>query len=283
MCSVPTARRNAVLQNPKGFPKPLGFPIPSKVMTANQTYQQFAYYYDAYVQGFDKDLAFYQALCRKADAILEVGCGTGRVLQRFLADGFACTGVDISDEMLAVARQKLAPFCQTGQLRLIRHDFLQAPLPERYHTVLVTFYTFNYILQDPETFLRHISLSMSDGATLVMDLFYPKTLEHRELDHVWTTKEFCDHEKLIILRDKRAFSGDLEERIQIYQEAGQETCITTIRKYYPPTAIKRVLETVGFTVITFSEKYDVHNFQDTLPEKSLQEHFVVKAVKNSAD
>jgi ubiquinone/menaquinone biosynthesis C-methylase UbiE len=252
-------------------------------MTAHETYQQFAYYYDAYVQGFDKDLAFYKALCRKEDSILEVGCGSGRVLKSFLEDGFACTGVDISAEMLTVAYKKLAPFCQTGQLRLIRHDFLQAPLPERYHIVLVTFYTFNYILEDPETFLRHLALSMADGDTLVMDLFYPKTLGHRELDNVWTTKEFRDREKLIILRDKRAFSGDLEERVQIYQEEGQETRITTIRKYYPPTAIKRILETVGFTAIVFSEKYDVHNFQDTLPENSLQEHFVVKAVKNPSN
>ena len=65
-------------------------------MNANETYQKFAEYYDAYAGAFEKDLAVYKSFCHPDERILEVGCGTGRVLQSFLKDGFRLTGVDIS-------------------------------------------------------------------------------------------------------------------------------------------------------------------------------------------
>jgi ubiquinone/menaquinone biosynthesis C-methylase UbiE len=246
----------------------------------NETYEQFAQYYDAYVKDFDEDLALYKSLCNTDEKILEVGCGTGRVLKSFLQDGFPITGVDISQAMLDVARTKLYEFYQDGRLRLALHNFLQQPLLENYAKVLVTFYTFNYILDDPETFLHNIFLTMSDRATLIMDLFYPKTLTHKALNNVWTTHAFPYQDRVITLKDKRTFSGEIEERIQIYQEPGKETQITTIRKYYPPQTIKQLLETVGFTEIRFAEQYDVSSFTEKIQTSEITRNFLVKAVKS---
>ena len=66
-------------------------------MDATTTYQKFAQFYDAYVQGFVEDLKLYTSLCQPDDRILEIGCGTGRVLKHFLERGFI---TEVNDALL---------------------------------------------------------------------------------------------------------------------------------------------------------------------------------------
>jgi len=52
------------------------------------------------------------------EQVLDVGCGTGRYLQWFTEMGLEATGVDSSDEMVQVARQRLAGSGEEGQVLL---------------------------------------------------------------------------------------------------------------------------------------------------------------------
>lgn len=249
-------------------------------MDATSTYQKFARYYDLSVNGFTEDFAFYKAFCAPQEHILEVGCGTGRVLKSFLADGFRITGVDISQEMLDVAHAKLATFARQGRVTLLRHNFLEQPLTERYDKVLVTFYPFNYILENPMTFLQHILRSMAADAVLLMDLFYPQTFARKESENVWTSHALCAGDRTITLRDQRTCLNGLEKRVQIYEEQGGTTEITSVRKYYAPAAVKSLLETAGFEQIGFSASYDKHTFEATLNDAQLTRNFLAAAKKS---
>ncbi len=58
--------------------------------------------------------------------VLDLGCGTGNLTMRMARLGFEVTGVDLSPEMLAVARRKIPPeaavrWVQTGVAELIDH------------------------------------------------------------------------------------------------------------------------------------------------------------------
>src|SRR5207248_412927 len=52
------------------------------------------------------------AFCERAfptpGRLVDLGCGTGRLCVRFAAKGYECVGVDLSDEMLAKARENAA-------------------------------------------------------------------------------------------------------------------------------------------------------------------------------
>lgn len=58
--------------------------------------------------------------------VLDLGCGTGKLTMRMASLGLQVTGVDLSPEMLAVARRKIPPgsavrWVQTGAAELIDH------------------------------------------------------------------------------------------------------------------------------------------------------------------
>jgi 2-polyprenyl-3-methyl-5-hydroxy-6-metoxy-1,4-benzoquinol methylase len=69
--------------------------------------------YDAFYVGgapIGGDVAFYERLARDTGGgVLELACGTGRIALALAEAGLEITGVDISEGMLSVARQKAAP------------------------------------------------------------------------------------------------------------------------------------------------------------------------------
>jgi hypothetical protein len=89
------------------------------------------------------DVAFYRALAREGGGpVLELGCGTGRVLLEIAADGFPCTGVDASQHMLARLRAK----SRFPNLRLVHAPMQRFDLPgERFGLVFSAFRAFQHL------------------------------------------------------------------------------------------------------------------------------------------
>jgi ubiquinone/menaquinone biosynthesis C-methylase UbiE len=72
-----------------------------------------ARHYDAInaeLRGGSQDAAFYLSLARESGGpVLELGCGTGRVLLPIAREGIPCVGIDASRDMLDVLRAKQPP------------------------------------------------------------------------------------------------------------------------------------------------------------------------------
>jgi len=91
------------------------------------TYQSFvADYYDYLppVAG-RQDLDFYLEVGRtQGEPILELGCGTGRVLLHMAQAGLRAVGLDLSEPMLARCRAKLEnqPAAVRDRVRLVHGD-----------------------------------------------------------------------------------------------------------------------------------------------------------------
>ncbi len=249
-------------------------------MNSEDTYRRFAQYYDSYVGRFREDIELYGSFCKKSDSILEVGCGTGRVLEYLLKRGHSITGVDISEEMLNLSRGKLSLFVESGALKLERHNLVDGPLFQRFSKVLVTFYTFNYVVDRPDAFLKNTYSSMISGGSILMDLFYPYTLTHPDLENVWTSHSLLHENKPIEYKDKRTVHDNIEERIQIFAENGKETRIKSLRKYYPKDAIKTMLDNCGFRDVRISDTYHINGFVDAEEDMgTVDDNFLVVATK----
>lgn len=83
-----------------------------------------------------EDRFFYLEVIRRyGQPVLDVGCGTGRLLLDYLAQGIDIDGADNSPEMLALCRQKAA--AQGLQPRLYEQTMETLDLPRRYRVILV--------------------------------------------------------------------------------------------------------------------------------------------------
>ena len=130
--------------------------------------------YDALFEDFDFDRDFYLGLARGAGGpVLEVSCGTGRVLLPILEAGVDIEGLDLSAPMLERLEKKarargLSP-------RLHRGDMRGFVLPRRYALVIIPFNGFVHCLttNDQLACLRACRVHLAPGGRLAFNTFFP--------------------------------------------------------------------------------------------------------------
>jgi SAM-dependent methyltransferase len=138
-----------------------------------------AEFYDSVVPYAERaDIRFYVELARASTgAVLEIGCGTGRILIPAAKAGVRITGLDASASMLAVCRNKLAAEPEEVQERvtLIRADMRRFQLHRRFELVTLPFRPFQHLLTvaDELDCLECIRAQLTPGGKLVMDIFNP--------------------------------------------------------------------------------------------------------------
>lgn len=138
-------------------------------MTASSvSFDRAAGYYDA-TRGFPpgvaervRDAIVAHVGVSREDRILELGVGTGRVAIPFVQAGYRYFGVDISLEMLAVFRSKLAT-----PLRLIQADVARLPLANGRFDLAIAVHLL-HLVADWRAALRETRRVLRPGGTLLL-------------------------------------------------------------------------------------------------------------------
>lgn len=127
------------------------------------------------------DRFFFKAVvAQSGQPVLDVGCGTGRLLLDFMQDGIDIDGVDNSPEMLDRCRQKAANLGLTPQLYHQTMETLTLPRP--YRTIIVPSSSFQ-LLTDPadaREAMRCFFNHLLPGGMLVMPLMPYHTGDNQE-------------------------------------------------------------------------------------------------------
>jgi SAM-dependent methyltransferase len=102
-------------------------------------------------------------------AVVDLGCGRGRHAIPLSRRGFRVTGVDLSEKMLRMARERAA----REQIRVewVRADMRRFVRPEGFDACLSLFTSFGYF-DDAEnrTVLANVAASLKAGGLLLLDL-----------------------------------------------------------------------------------------------------------------
>jgi SAM-dependent methyltransferase len=136
--------------------------------------QRIAAMYDAF--DFDGDLPFYLELAgAQGGRVLEVACGTGRVVVPLARAGHRVVGIDVSSAMLELARAKLARF--GAQAELIQADMRSFRLSRRgFDLAILAVKSFAYLLEraDQSACLEAVHQHLRPGGLLAIDLLHPR-------------------------------------------------------------------------------------------------------------
>lgn len=121
------------------------------------------------------DVGWYRALCQAhPGAVLELGCGTGRILNELLAAGIDAVGADRSLPMLQRLRRDAA--ARGLQPAVAQMDLRALALRARFRVILLPYSLITY-LTDAEAavaLLAHLRDALEPRGLLVLDAFVPK-------------------------------------------------------------------------------------------------------------
>ncbi|MEP6495854.1 MAG: class I SAM-dependent methyltransferase [bacterium] len=124
------------------------------------------------------DIAFYVEECaRGAGNVLELACGTGRVLIPVARAGMNIVGVDRSARMLARCRDKVAAETPVVRERITLHaaDMCDVNLGETFATVIIPFRPLQHLMTIDEQLacFDGVRRHLAPGGRLIFDVFNP--------------------------------------------------------------------------------------------------------------
>ncbi len=222
--------------------------------------KQYAEFYSLWVADFRKDTTLYLDLAGKyAGQVLEIGCGTGRVLAKFGEAGYEALGVDVSRPMLEVARRTLEPW--QDRVRIADFDFRSNALFEKFHVAIASLYTFNNLIDVAEQrlFLRHITRCLKSPGVLAIDFFCPLPMMRPETNGRWREIERTVAGRELRLRDKREMLTPLlERRTQEFSVDGSLPIEhVSHRRFLPAQQAEQLLIEAGFESVRYLQDYDL--------------------------
>jgi len=141
-------------------------------------YDAWAEVYDLFYGDIEMDIPFYLEYAQqKGSPILEIACGTGRVLIPLAEAGYDMWGIDSSPAMLAKAQRKISALPEDVRKRthLVQADMTDFHLDMKFPLVLIPFRSFLLLLtvDDQIQTLKNIRKHLSGEGALIIDLFAP--------------------------------------------------------------------------------------------------------------
>ncbi len=150
-------------------------------MSTIDSYHVAAKYYDAaYATMRDLvDAPFYVELAKeRGGPVLEIGCGTGRVLLPTAREGIEIHGVDNSGPMLATLKENLAKEdpAVRGRVTLHAGDMREFRLNRKFPLVTIPFRPMQHMftIADQLRALTSAAAHVAEGGVLTFDVFYPR-------------------------------------------------------------------------------------------------------------
>jgi SAM-dependent methyltransferase len=139
-------------------------------------FDAFARYYVADYGAVDDDLPFYRQLAQRTGGpVLELMCGSGRLLLPLARAGLQLAGVDVSAAMLGLARERLAAANLSERVQLLQADIRERAPGGPFGLAIVALNSFMHLADAGEQLaaLEHIHAALRPGGLLAIDLFNP--------------------------------------------------------------------------------------------------------------
>lgn len=139
-----------------------------------KTWDKFAPFYDFISPGLKGDLEFYLKEAKKVSGkVLEIACGTGRILLPLAKAGVDITGLDYSKGMLKVLKEKMNGLKKKP--RIIYADMKSFKLKDTFDLIIIPYRSFVHMetQEDQIRALKNFYKHLNPKGRLILNLFVP--------------------------------------------------------------------------------------------------------------
>lgn len=240
-------------------------------------YDAIAPFYDIEHAHFDEDLDMYRNFAELCGGkILELACGSGRLLLPLAREGYTLMGVDTSAAMLDLARSGLEQDGVARRCQLVQQDMCTLQLSETFRLAMIALGSFGHIItrQRQQQALAAIRRHLGSGATFVLDISnedarYMEQLSGQMLHQgSWQQEDgsYVTH----FLSPASAHSQHLLDLTHFYEvhrqgEAVRRTISQTSLYLFERNEAELLLEQAGFRVKDVYGNYDFGPYEHTSP------------------
>ena len=203
-------------------------------------YDRIARLYDPWSVSVVEDVDFYVGeATRSGGPVLELGVGTGRIAVPIALAGVRVVGVDSSEGMLAVARERAE--LVGVELDLRYGDLRHPPVDETFPVVLLPFRTMLHMQTDADrrAALRAVRERLVEGGRFVFDVFTPGADDIAETHGIWLEREPGIFERA---------DWNEEQRTLILRVSGDGAEAELSLAWLPVEQWRELLADEGFTV-----------------------------------
>jgi SAM-dependent methyltransferase len=211
----------------------------------------FAHFYDRYGTGWTRQfvpilISYLKARCASASTVIDLACGTGVSTELFCAAGWSVTGIDLSADMLAVAKTRLAEPIADGRVRLVQADARDFEVDRPADACVCLEGALNHLHSSEElrACFERAAQGLRPGGYLVFDLYEP--------DHFrgWHNISMIDEDEAIVVRrgvwDQSTGVGML--RISgLHEHAGVTSRVeqSVTSRVFEPAQVRELLSSAG--------------------------------------
>jgi SAM-dependent methyltransferase len=246
------------------------------------------------------DVLFYRRLVKDRMAfaapgpVLDLACGTGRILVPLLRDGHTVVGVDRSDQMLDRGARRIARLSPTRRKRslLIRADLRAFALRPRFSLAFSAFHSIQHLVDDQELtcFFRAVRQSLVPGGWFAFDVLPPdpRWIE-RDPDRRWARtvlRHPATGERLVYSTNHSYDSRRQALHMRLFYQSldgqgrptGRERRVRLCHRQLRPDDIRKLLRRTGFELLASFGGFDGRELPpgDGLPA---DEHVYVARVR----
>ena len=241
--------------------------------TLKNRYEHSAYLYDLDQRDIlVVDIPFYIEYAKKQNGnILELGCGTGRVSIELAKLGYFITGLDLSEQMLEIYKNKIKglPKNIREKIEIINGNMAEFEIDKKYSLIIAPFRAFQALTKenDIKNCLKCIKSHLSENGIFIINVFRP----NKELDESWCSEEKIQWERDDEKNGTHVVKKDWREKIDIkdqiiypkfiYEVIGKnghmEKYIEELElKYYYYEQLTKLLKDNGFKIMEEYGWYD---------------------------
>lgn len=249
------------------------------------SYDKLALFYDLLMQGIDYEawVSYVEELLEhfkgKARSVVDLACGTGNSTIPWAKRGYSTIGIDLSTEMLDIARRKAV--YQGHAVNFQQCDLRFFELPHKVDLAVCFQDGLNYILdlRDLESAFQSIFNNLHEEGFFIFDLNYlPRLLPQNEEFFVAEEDEYSLAWRTRYIEKEQLWEINITGTIKGEGEWEENLCETHREKIYDSEVVWSLLIKLGFTVLgtyqafTFSPPHErtprlVYVAQKSIPEK----------------